>query len=101
MSLLDNAYARNTDPITSDLAAEAISPTNRLEEVCLRHLLFWPAGLTSEGLSDSTGLSLVTVSPRLKPLEQRGLIYRDGTRANRSGKQAVVWKAVPVQGRLL
>jgi DNA-binding MarR family transcriptional regulator len=94
------ARARNTDPRTSDLAAATV-PCNRLEEVCLRHLRFWPEGLTSEGLSDSTGLSVVTASPRLKRLEEKGHVYRDGTRANRSGKQAIVWKAVPIQGRLL
>jgi DNA-binding IclR family transcriptional regulator len=74
---------------------------SRIEEVCLRHLRFWPDGLTSEGLADSTGIGLVTVSPRLKRLEEKGYVYRDGTRANRSGKQAIVWRAVPVQEKLL
>lgn len=92
-TMMRGAKARNTDPLTSDLAADTV-PVSRLQDTCLRHIRFWPYGCTSEQLADSTGIALVTVSPRLKPLEQRGLIYRDGTRTNRSGKQAIVWKAV-------
>lgn len=93
------SYARNTDPLTSDLAAESV-PVNNVEAACLVHLQCY-GGRTSEGISEGTGIRLVTVSPRLKPMEERGLIYRNGTMANRSGRPAIIWHAMPVQGRLL
>lgn len=95
------ALSRNSDPITSDEAADA-TDVNRLEEICLRHIRFWPDGCTSKQLADSTGLSLVTVSPRLKPLERKGKVYRDvEKRKYQSTVACTVWRAVPTQGRLL
>ena len=90
------AYARTSDPLTSDEAADRV-PVNRLEEVCLRHLQWrYPEGMTSYELALASGLSLVTISPRLKPLETKGCVYRNGIR--RQGRQ--VWFAVQTQGRL-
>jgi hypothetical protein len=94
------ALARNSDPITSDLAAQQVD-TNHLEQVVLRHLLFWPLGLTCRELSASTGLELGSITPRMQPLVRRGLVVRDGTRVLRGYKRAIVWKAVPVQEKLL
>ena len=94
------ALSRNSDPITSDCAAELVD-INHLEEVVLRHLRFWPAGLSCRELSFSTGLELGSITPRMKPLEAKGLIYRDGTRHIRGSRKATtVWKAVEQQGRL-
>lgn len=95
-----NGYARNTDPLTSDLAAASLRVTP-LEETCLRTLRNAPQGMTSEELTTATGLSLVTVSPRLRPLYEKGLVMKaEGTRANASGRQAIVWLAAPQDGRL-
>jgi DNA-binding HxlR family transcriptional regulator len=82
------ALARNSDPLTSDEAAEAV-PVNRLEQIVLNHLGFWQEqGRTSHELALSTGLSLVSISPRMKPLEQKNLIVRTAER--RQGR--IVWK---------
>jgi DNA-binding transcriptional ArsR family regulator len=94
------ARARNTDPLTSDLAAESVKVT-RLEDIALSTLRMAPQGLTSEELAFAIGLSIVTVSPRLRPLYEKGLVMKASeTRANRSGRQAIVWMAVPSNGRL-
>ena len=98
--VMTRAYARTTDPVSSDEAAATV-PVSYLEEVCLRHLRWRPEGLTSKQLADATGLPLVTISPRLKPLETKGLIYRDGeTRHYHSRVACDVWKVVVKQGRL-
>lgn len=89
----DPALARRTDPETSKHAAETLN-TAALERVVLEALRERPQGATSEELAEDTGLSLVTISPRLKPLEGKHLVRRDGTRPNRSGRPATVWKAV-------
>lgn len=96
---MTRAYARTSDPISSDEAAETV-PVTKLEAVCLSAIRASLLGLTSEELAMMTKLSLVTVSPRLRPLEQKGLIMKRGTSRNRSGRQAIVWKAVAQQGRL-
>jgi DNA-binding IclR family transcriptional regulator len=95
---MSTAYARNTDPITADEAAETV-PVSRLQAICLQQLRWWPDGLTSEQLASQTGLPLVSLSPRLRPLEQAGLIVQAGTRPNRSGRRAIVWQAA-APGRL-
>lgn len=95
------SWARNSDPIPSDEAAGTVDAT-RLEEVCLRHIRFWPEGCTSKQLAASTGLPLVTVSPRLKPLEQKGLIYRASEKRKYQSRVAcTVWMASPVQEKML
>ena len=49
--------------------------------------------MTSEELATFTGMPLVTVSPRLRPLANKGLLVCYGKRANRSGRSAIVWVA--------
>ena len=88
------ALSRNSDPITSDLAAEQVH-VEHVEGVIVRHLKFWPAGLTTQELAGSTGLPRDSISPKMKPLELKGLVYRDGTRRVRGSRSATtVWKAV-------
>lgn len=68
------------------------------EQVVLSTLRQRPHGGTSEEIAAWTGMSLVTASPRLKPLEVKGHVERAGKRANRSGKLATVWKAKRREG---
>ena len=88
-----NALSRNSDPITSDEAAKLVH-VEHVEGVIVRHLKFWPAGLTCIELAGSTGLPRDSISPRMVKLEYKGLIYRDGTRRVRGSRSATtVWKA--------
>ena len=105
LSLLDGAYARHTDPHTSHEAARSIQVTD-LESVVLGALrALGPS--TSHEVAEYTGLDLVTVSPRFKPLEKKGLVKRklEGfdaekgryiyqTRIGKSGRASVVWHLV-------
>jgi DNA-binding IclR family transcriptional regulator len=86
---MSDAVARHSDPETSHAAAESVD-TAALERFVLEALRERPDGATSEELADETGLSLVTISPRLKPLEGKNLAVRDGKRKNRSGVSAIV-----------
>lgn len=82
--------ARNSDPDTSKFAAAGIE-SKKVGEVILRLLKANPNGLTTEELAHLSGISLVTISPRLKPMESNGLVERRGTRPNQSGRQAIIW----------
>src|SRR5215831_7052336 len=83
--------ARRKDPLTSFQAAEAIGQhVTALETLVLDALKAGPA--TTEELAARLDISLVTVSPRLRPLELKGKVRRKGTKANSSGRQATVWE---------
>lgn len=81
------ALARATDPATSHAAAAKLDPKHLISRI---RVCLWmhPAGLTTHELKDLLQVELVSVSPRMKPLEQAGLVVRDGKRAGRT-----VWKA--------
>jgi hypothetical protein len=87
--------ARRSDPDTSkDAAAE--TRAQRLERIVLDALRKSEDGLTSEECAAVTQLSLVTVSPRMRPLVRKGKIYESkDRRLNPSGKKAIVWKVIP------
>jgi len=95
---------RNTDPETSrEAALSVITALPDLEARVLGLLLEQPygEGLTSHELAQQLGLSLVTVSPRLRPLANKALIRPAGRRVGDSGRSAIVWMAVTRQPRLL
>lgn len=89
--------ARRSDPVSSFLAAESINPTPlqaRILEVLRQH----PEGLTTEEIwrelvKHQPGLTHITVSPRLKPMEKSGLVERTGQyRLNVSRRSATIWR---------
>lgn len=82
------AHARTTDPQTSKDAAQKVNAAE-LEARVLAVLRIAPEGKTSHEVAAIIGRPLVSVSPRMKPLESRGLVVRDGRRDGRT-----VWKAV-------
>ena len=88
--------ARRTDPATSHESARRIeSAKTRLEQIVLDALRTAPAGLTSHQIADKTGLSLVSVSPRLHPLMLRGAVIDTGERrAGESFRKSIVWRAL-------
>jgi hypothetical protein len=53
-----------------------------------------PAGLTSHEVAAHLGLSLVTVSPRMRPLVRKNLVVDSGEkRAGVGFMNSIVWKA--------
>lgn len=90
-----NALARNVDPSTSHAAAESVDAT-KLERVILDKLKVCKApGATTYELAQLLGLSLVSVSPRMRPLAIKRLIIDTGFRARgASGRLQIIWRAV-------
>lgn len=92
-SLFDHAYARRSDPETSHAAA-ALTDANKLEAlVCATLASYGP--LTAHEIADKTGVPLVSISPRMKPLASQGRIVRTNIRrlTRPNGKAtATVWE---------
>lgn len=86
---LDYAGARASDPETSHAAAaRARDFAGALGVKVYEELAKHGPGTTHE-LAERMGLSLVTVSPRMRPLELQGRVRRAGRRLGRT-----VWEAV-------
>jgi DNA-binding transcriptional ArsR family regulator len=80
-----HALTRATDPATSHEAAAKLPVT----ALCLRVLEALKAGpQTTHEIAARTGLAVVTVSPRIKPLRLAGLVEESGER--RDGRN--VWR---------
>ena len=88
-SLFDAAYARRTDPDTSHIAALTVDAT-RLERLVASVLQQHPEGCTVKELSDILGVDKWSLSPRMKPMETKGMVNRTDERRGRS----IVWKLV-------
>lgn len=91
------AHARRTDPATSRAAAASLSAATltRLEDLVLRACRdAGESGLTTIELADRLGIDRVTVSPRIRPLVEKGLLADSGARRKGpSGKSSVAWRA--------
>lgn len=87
--------ARNSDPATSKQAAATL-PIPALEQAVLREL--WrlgDKGATSHELAASLNMDRVTVSPRLRPLANKGLIEEsEDRRLGPTGRSGIVWRAI-------
>lgn len=88
-----NAFARQSDPDTAQDAARSLTgQLTTLEKLCLQEIEKSSAGLTSHEIAQLTGLHLVTVSPRLRPLSDKGRIADSGVRrVGSSGRASIVW----------
>lgn len=85
--------ARKRDPETSKKAAREVRAGTLMAKV-LGAIRASTVGMTIEEISTQCGLSVVSVSPRMKPLELRKLIQKSGkTRRNSSGYEATVYVA--------
>lgn len=80
------AYARRSDPETSHEAAGRIDAKS-IEQRIVSYLADHQDGGTTNELAGWLGLPLVSVSPRMKPLEEKGRVKRSVRRRNRS----IVW----------
>lgn len=89
------ALARNSDPITSDEAAEVVQPhLEHLERSIVKMLRYWPSGLTTQELASSMNVARDSISPRMVKLEAKHQILRDGTRRMYGSRcKTTVWKA--------
>lgn len=92
MDLFDFAKARARDPQTSKLAAASVDVTP-MEAHVVGALKAYPDGLTTHEISEITRMSLVTVSPRMKPLAEKGYVVDSGTtRLGENNRKRIVWK---------
>lgn len=89
---MTDAFARSTDPTTSNDAAASVRATD-LETTVFEIVKSSVVGMTLDEICDATGLEKVTASPRLRPLEKKGFVIRSGSRIGRSGRRQTVWRA--------
>lgn len=54
-----------------------------------------PEGLTNRQLCEATGLEWNTLTPRMRPLANKGEVVEAGTRKYGTWPTAIVWKLVP------
>lgn len=88
--------ARYADPRTAKQAAKEVRAGTLQSAVLETIRAAGATGMTIEQISVSTKLSIVSVSPRMKPLRLKGLIRDSGKRRrNSSGYDAIVWERVP------
>lgn len=93
MTSLSEGGARRTDPTTSRAAATSVK-TKTLQKMILEALKE-VGPMTTEELAAVLQETIVTVSPRMRPLVNLGLVKDSGqTRANNSGRNAIVWEAL-------
>ena len=86
------ALWRGNDPITSIEAALSLGDVTKLEALVYKCLHDMPDGGTSEEIAKKLDLSRVTISPRLRPLANKGLIFdTELKRPGESGRSGIVW----------
>ena len=87
------ARARNTDPDTSHEAAERATPAvPALRDLIVEALRKERYGLTSRQLAEKTGRDLVSISPRLKPMVEDGVVKRAAWfYQGENGRRMTIW----------
>lgn len=94
-----DAAARWSDPETSHAAAE--TDVTDLERCVLRAIIYLN-GATTHEIANYTKLSLVSVSPRIRPLVRKNKVEDSGERRiGESGKRSIVWRKKKRERRLL
>ena len=89
----EHGLARSSDPETSHAAARGVNAT-KLERLFLKALRGVKEGGTADEIAEYLDRPLNTISPRTRPLVNKGLIKDSGERrATRSGRKAIVWTA--------
>lgn len=87
------AFARREDPDTAKAAAARVGErATDLEEQVVAALKKW-GPMTCREIADVTSLPRDTISPRIKPLRERGLVdysYKDGAKLRRD--RQYVWE---------
>jgi len=95
-----SAYARHSDPETSEEAAKSVRTTD-IEAIVLNALReFGPEGATSHDLVVQTGMEWQSVSPRMRPLIRKGFaVETDRRRRGPSGRNCIVFVASEFNGK--
>lgn len=72
-----DAYARNTDPETSVIAADEMRTSGKASALEQRvyEALDESGPRTSRELAAITGIDYASLTPRIKPLRKRGMVY--------------------------
>ena len=93
--MVNKGFARNTDPQTSKEAAQSVDVTN-LEQIVLDVIKSYPKGCITEQIElDLPDVRISSISPRIRPLINKGLIIDTGEkRPSSSGRNQRVLKAV-------
>jgi hypothetical protein len=88
-----DAFARSTDPWTSHVAA---NETDASKTERLVWDLLWATGIamTSYEIAQATDQDDGSITPRMNPLERKGLVIRVGHKMGPRGKPMTLWKAV-------
>jgi DNA-binding MarR family transcriptional regulator len=85
-----SALARNTDPFSSHKSAHSVKASAIGKEMTVLDSLRKLGPMTTHKIAEMTGLTVVTVSPRIKPLRKKGLVEDSGDRE--LGRS--IWRAV-------
>ena len=89
------AWARRNDPDTAHAAARSLSSETlaRLQRLVCDTLAVHPEGLTTTEIAQLGGLPRDSISPRMKPLTEGGLVADSGERRAPAGKtrRQIVW----------
>jgi hypothetical protein len=82
--------------VTSAAAADSLDgdTLTYLQRRVFELLKATPGGLTDEEMADLLAMNPSTQRPRRLELEGLGLVVEAGTRKNRSGRAATVWRAI-------
>lgn len=94
----EHLSVRNDDPVTSAEAAAAIvEHISTLQQVILRTLKRHSRGLTTRELSYHSGIEFATVTPRMRPMAEKGWVLMTSAKAkNPHGKGwGHVWVITP------
>ena len=67
---------RKTDPATSKAAAESVDTTTIKQKIVDELKKCGKEGCTPDVVAENLGRCISTVTPRFKPMEKEGLIYR-------------------------
>lgn len=95
--MLEPPRARATDPETAKSAARAIeSKVNKLQAIVLEHLKAHPGGATTREIAEAAGIEWTSISPRMRPLADRGLVIDSGEiRRSPGHREQIVWRLAP------
>lgn len=93
--LPSEAHARADDPDTARSAAEAVSGkrANELESKVVETLAA-KGPLTVWQIAKTANIGEWSISPRMKPLEKKGLVRRLGKRIVPGRRESILWEVV-------